>query len=169
MPQKSRSKKATQPNANTSPGKDIAENAQRNFTDAMRSGQKLQQEAGQWWTRVWSQTANAAEWQKQVAGFSRVTSEAMPLFHQRLEEIMEFMGRSSRLSAELMNKAANVLQSPGIADGQAKWMDLWTASMKALQNNVESATTLSNNAIDAWLAFVRRNTEVAEIRVPKPA
>lgn len=169
MPQKSRSKRPNQTTQGATNTPDVIDAAREGFDTAMRTGQQLQQETGQWWNRLWSQTTTGFDWQRQVSTFTKVTAEAMPMLQQRAEDMIEFLGRSGRTGAELMGKATTALQAPFSGDSQAVWMDLWTATLKAAQTNVEAATSLGTNAIDSWLVFVRNNTEIAQIRVPKAA
>jgi hypothetical protein len=93
----------------------------------------------------------------------------MPLAQRRLEEAMRFMEINSRTGAELMKKAVDAAQTSSLAESQAKWMDFWSSSMKAMQSNIETATDLSTQAIDSWIQFVRKNTDVTDVRVPKAA
>ena len=41
--------------------------------------------------------------------------------------------------------------------------------MGAVRSNAEALTQFNTRAIDSWIDFVKRNTEVNEIRVPKMA
>jgi len=77
------------------------------------------------------------------------------------------MEKNGRTGAELMKKAVDAAQTPAIAESQAKWMDFWTSSMGAVRSNAEAVTQISTKAIDSWIDFIRENTEVTEIRVPK--
>ena len=148
---------------------EMADQARQNYQQALRTGQRLQEEAGQWWTRMFNQTATVADWQKQVANLTSVASRVMPLAQRRLEEAMNLMERNSRTSAELMKKAMDAVQTPGLAECQAKWVDFWTSSMRAVQSNVEAATEMGTKTIDSWIDLVRKNTEVTEVRVPRAA
>lgn len=169
MPQKAKSKTSTYtaqtPNA---PG-NFAEAVQKNFEKAARTRQRLQEEAGHCWSRIWNQGLQPPDWQKRVANFNQLASEMMPMAQKRMEEVMDIMQRSSRTGAELAQKAVDASQTPAIADSQAKWMDFWTASLKASQTHVEAVAELSTNALDSWLSFIRRHTEVTEMRVPRTA
>jgi len=54
-----------------------------------------------------------------------------------------------------------------LAESQAKWIEFWTTSMGAVRSQTEAISEISNKAIDSWVDFVRKNTEVTEMRVPK--
>jgi len=131
---------------------------------ARRTGQRVQDEAGQFWDRVLSQTA---DWQKQVTNFASLTNRMIPLTQQRMEDAMTLLEKNTRAGTELLHKAMAAAQTANLAESQAKWLEFWTSSMKALQGNVESVTEISNNAIDSWIHFVRTNNERLDGRVPK--
>ena len=86
-----------------------------------------------------------------------------------MEEVISLMEKNSKTGAELMKKAVDAAQTPVIAESQAKWMDFWTSSMGAVRSNTEAVSEMSSKAIDSWIDFVRKNTEVTEVRVPKSA
>jgi len=145
----------------------MADQARTNYEHAVRSGQKFQEEAGQWWTRTLSQAMTGNDWQKQFTRLTAMTTGVMPLAQSRLEEVMQFMETNSRTGAELMKKAVDAAQTSSITESQAKGMDFWSSSMKAVQSNIEAATELSTRAIDSWIQFVKKNTEVTDMRLPK--
>jgi len=147
----------------------MADQARTNYEHAVRAGQKFQEEAGQWWSRMLGQVMTTNDWQKQFTRLTEMTTSAMPLAQRRLEEAMRFMETNSRTGAELMKKAVDAAQTSSLAESQAKWMDFWSSSMKAVQSNIEAATDLGTQAIDSWIQYVRKNTEAAEARVPKAA
>jgi len=147
----------------------MADSARKNYEHAIRTGQKLQEEAGQWWTRMLSQTATATDWQRNLSRFTLLAGNVMPVAQKCLEETMNVMEQSSRTSVDLVRKAVDAAQTPGLAECQAKWMDFWTSSMKAAQSNVEAVSELSTRTIDSWIQFVRKNSEVTELRVPRMA
>jgi hypothetical protein len=131
---------------------------------ARRTGQRVQDEAGQWWNRM---LAQSADWQKQVTNFASLTNRMIPLAQERMEDAMTLLEKNTRTGTELMNKAMAAAQTANLAESQAKWLDFWTSSMKALQGNVEFVTEISANAIDSWIHFVRTNAERMEAHVPK--
>ncbi|HYG35902.1 MAG TPA: hypothetical protein VEC99_14015 [Clostridia bacterium] len=151
------------------PMEDMANKARKSYEQTVRTGQRLQEEAGNWWTRMMTQTATATDWQRQFANFTTLANNVMPMAQRRMEDAMGLMEKNSRTSAELMKKAVDAAQTPSVAESQAKWLEFWTSSLKALQSNVEAYTEISTKTIDSWIDFVRKNTERTEIRVPKTA
>jgi hypothetical protein len=140
---------------------EMADAARKNYEQAFRTGQKLQEEVAQWWSRMAGQTATAADWQKQFANFTSMVSRVIPLAQKRIEEAMDLMEKNGRTSAELMKKAVEAAQTPGLAECQNKWMEFWTSSMKAMQSNVEAYNELGCKALDSWVAFVQQTNDTA--------
>jgi hypothetical protein len=169
MPEKSKSHRKESTSAKEPPMAEMADQARRNYQHALRTGQKFQEEAGQWWTRMFNQTATTTDWQKQVANLTSMASRVMPLAQRRMEDAMELMERNSRASADLIKKAVDAAQTPSLPECQAKWMDFWASSMRALQSNVEAATEMGTKTIDSWIDLVRKNTEAAADRVSRAA
>jgi len=153
----------------SSPMTGLAEAARRNYEEAIRAGQRLQEEAGQWWTRMLNQTAAAADWQGNLTRFNAVAGNVVPLAQKCLEGVMGVMEKSTRTSAELMEKALDATQTQSWAECQAKWMEFWTSSMKAAQSNVEAITQLNTRTMDSCINLVRKSSNVANSRVPEGA
>src|SRR5512146_5684 len=148
---------------------DMADTAMKNYEQAIRTGLKVQEEAGKWWGSMFNQTAFAQDWQKRFSDMSGMANRLMPLAQKRMEEMMDLMEKNSRTGAELLKKAVDAAQAPAMAESQAKWMEFWTSSMGAMRSNAEAVTEISTKVIDSWIDFIRKNTEVAEMHVPKAA
>jgi translation initiation factor 2 alpha subunit (eIF-2alpha) len=151
------------------PVTDMADKAMKNYEQALRTSLKLQEEAVKCFNHMFNQTASPQDWQKRFTNFTALTSEVMPMTQKRMEEVLDLMEKNSRTGAELVKKAVDAAQSPVPAESQAKWMEFWTSSMGAARSNAEALTQISARAIDSWIDFVRRNTEVTEIRVLRGA
>lgn len=148
---------------------DMADKAMKNYEQALRAGVKLQEEAVRCWTNVLNQTASPQDWQRRLTNLTALTSEMMPMTQRRMEEMLELVEANSRAGAELMKKAVDAAQSPVPADSQAKWMDFATSSLGAARCTAEAMTQIGTRAIDSWIDFVRKNTAITEIRVPRTA
>lgn len=147
----------------------MADKAMRNYEQALRTGLKLQEEAVRCWGNMFNQTASTQDWQRRFTNLTAMTSEMMPLTQQRMEEVLDLMEKNSRTGADLMKKAVDAAQTPVPAESQAKWMEFWTSSLGAARTNAEAISQISAKAMDAWIDFVRKNTEVTEIRLPRAA
>ncbi len=148
---------------------EMADSALKNYEQAVRTGLKLQEEAGKWWTAMFNQTAFGQDWQKHWSNMTGVANNFMPLAQKQVEEVMGLMEENGRQGAELVKKAVDAAQTPALAERQAKWLDFWTASMGVARSNAEAVSEISSKAIDGWVDFVRKNTEVTEIRTAKAA
>lgn len=162
MAAKTKNHRRTQTSQSQRPLNAMADQARKNYEQAVRTGQRFQEEAGQWWTRMLGQAMAAGDWQKQVNCLTTMSSNALPLAQKRLQEAMHLMEANSRTGAELMKKAVAAAQTPNLAECQAKWMDFWSSSMKAAQSNVEAVTEFTTHAVDSWVELVRRSAEFGE-------
>jgi hypothetical protein len=146
----------------TKPMAEVAEAALKNYQQALRTGLKLQEEAGKWWASAWNQASLTEDWQKRVNCATGVANSLMPLAQKRIEEVMSLFEKNSEAGAQLLKKAVDAAQTPALAESQAKWMDFWTSSMGAVRSNAEAATEISSKAIDSWIEFVRKTGEAVE-------
>ena len=162
-------KERTQSQPREKPMSDIADKAMKGYEQAIRTGLKLQEEAARWWTNTLNQTASPQDWQKRFTNVTALANGIMPVAQRRMEEVLELLEKNSRTGADLMRKAADAAQTPVIADSQAKWMDFWAASVNAARTNAEAVTEINSRAMDAWIDFIRKNTEVTEVCIPKAA
>ena len=48
-------------------------------------------------------------------------------------------------------------------------MDFWMSSLGAARSNAEAAMQINTKAMDAWIEFVQKNAEIAQVRAPKAA
>jgi hypothetical protein len=148
---------------------DIADKTMKNFEQAVRTGVKLQEEAAQFWAKLGNQSASAQDLQKRFATAASFANGLVPEAQKRIEEMLALAEKNSRASLELIKKAAEAAQTPLIAESQAKWMEVWTDSIKGAQSNVETLTEIGSRSMNSCIEFVRKNTELAEVRVPKAA
>jgi hypothetical protein len=153
----------------TKPVSEIADNALRNYEQAVRTGLKLQEEAGKWWSSMFNQASFAEDWQKRLNQMTGMANSLVPLAQRRMEEVMTLMEQNSRTGAELVKKAVDAAQTPVMAESQAKWMEFWTSSMGAVRSNAEAVSQISSKTIDSWIDFVRKNSDFVESRISKGA
>jgi hypothetical protein len=153
----------------TNPFLEMAQQTVKNCEQALRNGLKLQEETGKWWNNMMSQTGAVQDWQKRFTSLNGMATAFMPAAQKRAEEMLNLAEKNARTSVDLAKKAADALQTPVIADSQAKWMEFWTASLGAVRSNSEALVQAGGHAIDAWVDFIKKNSEVTQIRVPKGA
>jgi len=148
---------------------DLAQKGLKNFEQTVRAGLKLQEEAAQWWAKVANQSASAHDWQKRFVGAATLANGVIPEAQKRVEEMLALAEKNSRTSLELAKKAADAAQTPVIAESQAKWIEFWSDSLKAAQSNIETLSAMGSRSLNSCVEFVRKNTEVTEVRMPKAA
>lgn len=153
----------------TRPMQDMADTAMKNYEQAMRTSLKFQEEASKWWNSMFNQTTLTQDWQKRFSSMTGMANTLMPMAQRRMEEMVNLMEKNSRTGAELMKKAVDAVQTPVVAESQAKWMEFWTSSMGAMRSNAEAVTEIGTKAIDSWIDFIRKNAEITEVPLPKAA
>jgi hypothetical protein len=151
------------------PMSDVVEEIVKNYEQALRSGLKMQQEAGQWWSKWFNQSAPTDDWQKRFAKLGNLVNESIPENQKRMEEVLDLMEKNNRKGAELLKKAANAAQTPDLADSQAKWTEFWTSSVGAVRSAADSIAQINGRAIDSWMTFLQKSSEITQVRAPKAA
>ena len=151
------------------PMTELAGTALKNYELAFQAGLRLQSQAGRWWTSMVTRGVDTPDWQKPLNRVTGLANSLAPLVQERMQEVMALAEHNSQSGAELVKLAMDAAQTPLIADSQAKWMEFWTSSIMVARTNTEALTKISHKAIDSWIDFVQRNTEVTDIRVPKAA
>jgi hypothetical protein len=148
---------------------DMAEKAMRNYDQIVRTVLKIQEEASRCWTSLLTQGASAHDWQRPVWTFASMANGVLPKAQRNMQDLLEVAEKNTRTSVELMKKAADVMQAPGIAERQARWMDFWSASLGAARANADAMMQIGTRAFDTWIDFVQRNSEVSQMRETKGA
>src|SRR5437016_9341357 len=95
---------------------EVTDKAMKNFEHAIRTGVKLQEEAARCWTSVLNQSASAQDWQKQLANFTNLANGFLPATQKQMEGVLDLMEKNTRTGVELMKKAVDAAQTPGLAE-----------------------------------------------------
>jgi hypothetical protein len=140
----------------------MSEQAVKNCEQALRSGLKLQQEVGQWWTHLIDQGASAEDWQKRLSAFK-------PTTQKRLEEVLDLAAKNTRVGTELFQKAAEAVNTSIAPYSQGKWMEFWTAWMGAVNSNAQALTELRLRTVESWMSFVQKNADLVAQSTPSPS
>jgi len=148
---------------------DIADKSLKNYEQLVRTGLKLQEEAARCWSSLLTQTASVQDFQKPISNLTAVANGILPEAQKRMQEMVSLVEANSRTGVELMKKAAEAVQTASIAESQSKWMDFWTTSLGAARHNTEALLQINSRAIDSWIDFAQKNTEVTQVRVPRKA
>ncbi|HTL51018.1 MAG TPA: hypothetical protein VL860_00430 [Planctomycetota bacterium] len=143
---------------------EMAETLRKNCEQALRTGLKLQEEAGRWWGSVFNPSACAQQWQEQLNSATRTANSVLPLAQKPISELIDLAEKNSKTTAELMKKAWEAAQAPGLTESQARWTEFWTESLEGARANTATLSVISWKAIDSWAGFIRQNIESAEAR-----
>ena len=144
------------------PGTDQFEQAVRNYEQALKTGVRLQEDCGKWWTDAFTQTTGPQDWEKAA---SSVLNEVFPAAQKNVEETLRLMEQNSRASLDLFKKATETFQSTSVADGQARVQKLWQTSLDLLHQNAQAMTQTNARLVETWTMFAQKGTDGA----PAPA
>ena len=146
---------------------DMADKAMRNYDQIVRTGLKIQEEASRCWTSMVTQGASAHDWQRPFSAFASVANSVLPKAQRSMQDLLEVAEKNSRTGVDLMRKAADAMQTPGLAERQAKWMDVWASSLGAARANADAMMQLGSRAFDTWIDYVQKNSEMTQMRESK--
>ena len=146
---------------------DMAEKAMRNYDQIVRTGLKIQEEASRCWSNMITHGASVQDWQRPFSAFASVANGVLPKAQRSMQELLEVAEKNSRTSVELLRKAADAIQAPGMAERQAKWMDWWATSLGAARANTDALMQIGTRAFDTWIDYVQKNSEITQMREAK--
>jgi hypothetical protein len=146
---------------------DMADKAMRNYDQIVRTGLKIQEEASRCWSNMVTHGASAQDWQRPFSAFASVANSVLPKAQRSMQELLEVAEKNSRTGVDLMRKAAEAMQTPGLAERQAKWMEVWASSLGAARANADAMMQLGSRALDTWIDLVQKNSEVTQMRESK--
>ena len=157
--------KETRTDKRESPVVEMAELAMKNYQQAFRTGLKLQEEAGRFWSNLFIQTAPTLDNAKRFNYLSRVANELSASAQERSEELLGLVEQNGRIGLELGKKAYDAVRTTVIAESHAKWLDFYKTSLDTMRQNAEAVTHNTSRAFDSYINFVRKNAETR----PTPA
>ena len=141
---------------------DMLDQGLKNYEQALRTGLKVQEEAGKCWTELLSQAASPQDLQKHITSFS---NDVIPATQKSMEAYLELLEQNSRASVDLIKKGMETALEAGYPDTQAKVVEFCETSLKSLKANTQAIVDINAKAIDSWMAFVKKAT--AEVAQPK--
>ena len=141
-----------------------ADQAIKNYEQALRTGLKMQEDAWQSWCSLVNQPAGVPDWQKRFTTAAEAANAAVPQVQKRLQETVELMEKNARVGADLMKKAMEAAQANALADSQAKWMELVKASLEAAQSNVDAVMRINTRAMESFMGYVQKNSDILQAK-----
>jgi len=147
------------------PVSEMLDQGLKNYEQALRTGLKLQEEAGKCWTKLLNQAASPQDLQKQITSLA---NDVIPATQKSMEGYLELLEQNSRASVDLVKKGMEAAQMTNYGDAQAKVVEFCESSIKSLKANAQAIVDINAKAIDSWVAFVKKATaEVPEARAAK--
>jgi translation initiation factor 2 alpha subunit (eIF-2alpha) len=147
------------------PASEIFDQALKNYEQALRTGVKLQEEAGKCWTKMLNQAASPPDLQKQITSFA---NDVFLATQKSMEAYLELIEQNSRTSVDLLKKGLEAAQTTNYTDAHGKVVDFCESSLKSLKANAQAIVDVNTKAIDAWLGVVKKATaEVGELKPEK--
>jgi len=135
---------------------EMAEALRHNYTQALRTGLKFQEETGRWWNSALNPANCAQQWQQQFNSATRSANSFIPLAQKPISELVELAEKNARLGSDLMKKALDAAQTPVMEESQAKWKEFWTSSLDSVRFNAEAMSQIGSKAIDSWADYIRK-------------
>jgi len=137
----------------------MADKTMRNYDQIVRTMLRVQEEAGRCWTSLLTQGVSAHDWQRPAASFAAMANGVLPQAQKRMQEVLELAENNTRASVELMKKAADTMQTPGMAERQSKWLDLWATSLSAARSHTDAVMEITSRTMDSWIDLVQKSSE----------
>jgi len=148
----------------TKPVSDLLDAAMDSYEKAFKTGLKLQEESGRWWTSFLEQTGPSREWQRTVRSMA---TELLPEAQKRVEDGLRMVEQNSRASLEylrLFKRAAQVPQANPIVESQSKLLSFWEESLNSVRDSAQAIAQANTQAMESWMELFRKGTEMAAER-----
>jgi len=134
----------------------LFDEAMRSYEQNIKTGLRLQEEAGKWWTNIFNQATSPQDWSRRV---SRMAEDWIPATQKSMTESMKLIEENNRAGVDLLKKAVDAAQTTSLTESQAKWIDFWEASLRSMRSNAQVLTQMNGRAMDSWIDFMRVNSE----------
>jgi translation initiation factor 2 alpha subunit (eIF-2alpha) len=135
------------------PVTDLFEQAMKSYEQALKTGMKMQEESAKVFSDLVTHATSPQDWQKQMKS---VADGFIPQTQKTVDEGLKLIDQASKSSIELLKKAVAVGQPTTTADGQAKMLGLWEATLNAMRDTAVAVTQSHNKAIESWVAYARK-------------
>jgi hypothetical protein len=147
------------------PASELFDQALKNYEQTLRTGLKVQEEAGRWWTNLLAQATSAQDWQKKVTA---AANDVIPPIQKRMEDYVALIEQNNRTNVDLLKKAMEAAQTATPGECQARWVEFLEGTTHALQTNAQAVTQINSKMVDSWIGFIKKNNgEFAEVKASK--
>ena len=147
------------------PASELFDQALKNYEQALRTGLRVQEEAGRHWAKLLNQAASPQDLQKQVTS---VANDVIAAAQKCMEGYLAVLEQNSRASVDLMKKGFEAAQTTTPAETQSKVVEFCESSLKALKANAQAVVDINSKAIDSWVGLVKKATaEAVELKAEK--
>jgi hypothetical protein len=130
---------------------EVFDDAVATFNDAIRSGVKLQEEVGKWWSDALDQKSPLDDWQKKS---KTVLSEAIPAAQKSAEDWLKLIEQNHKRSLALLKQALET-EPTDPASIRAKSQKLWESSLELLRDNAEAIAQTNVKMMEVWAGIIR--------------
>jgi len=134
----------------------MMDEAMRGYEQNIRTGFKMQEEAGKWLMHVVNQASSPEEWRRRI---SKMADEMIPVTQKNMTDSLKLIEENSRTGVTLARKVMEATQATSFADSQNKWVDFWDLSMKSMRSNAQTLQELNGRTVESWIDFLWRNGE----------
>lgn len=147
------------------PASGMLDQGLKNYEQALRTGLKIQEEAGKCWTSLLNQAVSAEDLQKRITTFS---NDVIPATQKSLAGYLELLEQNSRASVELIKKSMEAAPPTSYPETQARVVEFCESSLKSLKANTQAIVDINAKAIDSWISFVKKATaDVSQAKAEK--
>ena len=148
----------------TRPAAELFDHAMNSYEKAFRTGLRLQEESGKWWTTLLEQTGPSRDWQKTMR---TMAAELLPEAQKRMEDGLRMVEQNSRASLEVLKffkKAIEVPQTNPVAESQSQLLNFWEASLNSMRDSAQAVAQANTQALESWMELFRAGTQMAAER-----
>ena len=148
-----------------SPIMEVTEQTLKNCEQVCRMGLKAQEDASKYLSAFCNNPTNLDDKQNQVARVAAMIDTIMPATQKQVEDILNFVSKSTQTTAELVKKTSEAVRTPGVSDGQAKWAEVSKTFLQGMRSNTDTILQLNAHAIDSWIEIMNKNIKVTAMKV----
>lgn len=128
------------------------------FLNTFNSCVSLQQDTAGKFFDLAKKWGGADDWAKQYQDLGEKT---MPQVKKAAEDSLKFWEENSRKCMKLLGEGFAATQVPSPDEAQMKLKKLWEDSLASMRENTETMVKTSSEALQAYVDFMKKQTETA--------